>query len=368
MSFNASTPRALSQFDARSLTAAGLCLGSAFFDTLGWPLAIVGVVLLRRSVFGTKARATLTAMALVPKLLFAAAHWLRAPRGVSFTVEGSTLATSPSLWGYCALLMGFGVLAFVQKLPDASSATTAPTGPLAKSTIPLKCLGVVAVALGAGMLTGLLDGFHRIDDLGNGRWVLTHAARGSLATFTRTELLGIDATESYARRGPNSYHIVVTLTGGRTYSQTTTFIGVMQELRDLATTADLAPGVVRIRPHRGKPWTNGASGFGQKDFIGKYDYTDAPTAERSTFEFLTRGECLEGMKTDFVGSKALNQKLSNIRLSDTGKAEFELATVLEQGAPSKTSKSFSLRWSPTRQSAQLTNVGLEVGSAHYTRR
>ncbi|HEY5960386.1 MAG TPA: hypothetical protein VIV60_27720 [Polyangiaceae bacterium] len=361
-------PRSVTKLDGRSVAAAGLCLAAAFFDTLGWLMGVIGIVLLRRSAFSARIRWALATLALLPKVMFTAVRLLRAPRGLAFSIDDSTLATSPSLWGYCALLVGFGWLALLQKPSPAIGAPTVVAEPLPKSSVPLKCLGLLAMALGMGMLLGVLDGFHRIDDLGDGRWALTHAARGTLVTFTRGELSSIEATELNTRQGPNSRHIVVTLTGGRTYSETTRFFGAFQELRDFATTADLAPGTVRIRPYRGQPWTNGAGGFAPKDFIGQYEHADASTGERSTLEFLPRLDRLEGRETSYVGSKALERKVSNIRLSDTGKVEFDLGTIIDVGAPTEASRSISLRWSANRQSAQLTGTGLEMGPTRYTRR
>ena len=359
--------RPVSKYDARSVAAAGFCLASTFFDTLGWLLSVIGIVLVRRSVFNNKVRWTLVTVAWLPKVLFVAARLLRAPKSLSFSIEDSTLATSSSLWGKCALLVGFGLLALLQKPLAATGAPTLVAAPV-KNSILLKCLGLAAVALGAGMLLGVLDGFHRIDRVGKGRWALTHAARGTLATFTPKELLSIDATEIYARRGPNSSLVVVTLKSGRKYSDTTKAFGAFQELRDFATTADLAPGTVRIHPYRGRPWVNGTSGFALRDFIGKYEHTEATTGERSTLEFVLQSDCLEGMKTSDVGLKATEQKVSNVRLSDTGKAEFDLGTTIDVGAPTKTTRSYSLRWSANRETAQLTNFGLEMGPMRYTKR
>jgi hypothetical protein len=44
-------PSGVPPYDLRSLAAAALCVASLFFDTMGWLMAIVGVVLLRRAVF-----------------------------------------------------------------------------------------------------------------------------------------------------------------------------------------------------------------------------------------------------------------------------------------------------------------------------
>jgi hypothetical protein len=305
-------------------------------------------------------------------VLFFSARWFRAPRGLSFAIEDSTLLSSSRLWGYCSLIIGFGFLALLQSLPLPAASAVDPESTAnqrdTRSSLPLKLLGLVAIALGIGMLLGVLDGFHRIDDAGNGRWSLAHAARGTLVTFSRADLVSIDATETNAKRGPNSRHIVVTLTGGRSYSESTRSMNAFQELRDFATTADLTPGTVHIRPYRGKAWTNGACGYALKDFVGRFEHASAAEGERSTLEFLAQNNRLEGKETSYLGAKAIERSMRNLKLSDTGKAEFELGNMVKVGAASNEAWSLSLRWSTSRQSVQLTNAGLEMGTTTYARR
>jgi hypothetical protein len=190
-----------SRYDARSLTAAGLCLVSLFFDALGWLLAIIGIFLLRRAAFPRRVKWILGAIALAPKILFLGVRSLSAPVGLSFTIEPRTLATSSSLWVWSILLGGFGLWLLFGPLP-ARRALNAPVQPTSSGPLLLKLAGLVSIALAVIMLLGLTDDFQRIEDAGDGRWALKHAVRGATATFTRVELASIEGTASRAARGP----------------------------------------------------------------------------------------------------------------------------------------------------------------------
>ena len=145
----------------------------------------------------------------------------------------------------------------------------------------------------AVMLLGLTDGFHRIDDAGQGRWALRHAARGNVAVFSGSELTAIDAVEQHVGRSNWSYAIRVVLTNGQSFSVTTKSSEALDELRKFATTADL-PGKVRILRRRGGQWTSGTSGFGLKDCVGTYDLADERSGSHSTGRILAGGGMLSG--------------------------------------------------------------------------
>jgi len=96
----------------------------------------------------------------------------------------TTLTTSSSLWTWSVLLAEFGVFLILGARPEALP----PGAPLRAETrkpLLLKLLGLAAIAGAAVLLLSLADGFLRIDDAGEGRWALRHAARGTRATFAR---------------------------------------------------------------------------------------------------------------------------------------------------------------------------------------
>jgi hypothetical protein len=220
----------------------------------------------------------------------------------------------------------------------------------------------------AVLLFGLTDGFHRIDDTGDGRWALRHAARGTRATFTRAELASIEVSENHHSRGATSYTVRVGLSDGRTYSVTTKSVSVLQELRAFATTADLRPGTVRIVRYREGTWTNGVSGFTLRDYVGTYEQSDGNTGEHTTIEFWIEGGRLAGKETIVNGPSNHALTLRNIRVSDTGELAYEPSTLVEVGKPSASTMSFSLSWSPTGETGRLTKDGLEVGVKKFARR
>jgi hypothetical protein len=90
-------PPRVPRYDLRSVAAAALCVASLFFDAMGWLMAIVGVVLLRRAAFSPRVKWLLAALALAPKVLFLGVRAMSAPPGLSFTIEPTTLTTSSSL-------------------------------------------------------------------------------------------------------------------------------------------------------------------------------------------------------------------------------------------------------------------------------
>ncbi len=159
----------------RTLAAAALCVAALFFDAMGWLMAIAGVILLRRAAFSSRTKWTLAALALAPKILFLAVRSLGTPPGLSFTIEPMTLATSSSLWTWSVLLAAFGLFMIVRSRP-APPDPGAPPQPPSRQPLLLKSIGLAAVAAGALLLSGLTDGFHRIDDAGEGRWAIRHAA------------------------------------------------------------------------------------------------------------------------------------------------------------------------------------------------
>src|SRR5512137_2976990 len=110
-------PSRVPRYYMRSLAAAGLCIGSLFLGPLGWLAAIVGVVLLLRAELPSRAKWTLAAIALLPKILFMGVSVATAPRGLSFEIESVTLTTSSSLWAWTVLLAGFGVVLLLQSRP-----------------------------------------------------------------------------------------------------------------------------------------------------------------------------------------------------------------------------------------------------------
>jgi hypothetical protein len=360
-------PSRIPKYDLRSVAAAALCVASLFFDAMGWLMAIVGVVLLRRAAFPSRVKWMLAALAMAPKMLFLGVRSMSAPPGLSFTIEPTTLTTSSSLWTWSVLLAVFGWFAIVRSRP-APSAPGVPPPTETRQPLLLKVLGLVAIAAAAVLLLGLDDAFHRIDDAGEGRWELRHAARGARATFTRAEVALIEANENRRSRGGSSYTVRVALSDGRIFSATTGSVSALQELRAFATTADLKPGTVRIVGRRDGTWTNGASGFALKDYVGAYEHADANAGERTTIEFWMEGDRLAGKETVANGPSKYIRTLRNIRASDTGELAFEPTTRAEVGKPSESTISFSLSWSPAGERGRLTKDGLEVGVKKFARR
>jgi hypothetical protein len=360
-------PSRVPRYDLRSLAAAALCAASLFFDSMGWLMAIVGVVLLRRAAFRPRLKWTLAAIALAPKILFLGVRSMNTSPGLSFTIEPTTLATSSSLWTWSVLLAGSGLLLIFRARPEPP-APGAPPPPPTRLPLLLKVLGLAAIAAAAVLLLGLTEGFHRIEDAGDGRWALRHAARGTRATFIGAEVASIEATENRQSRGGSSYSVRVALSDGRTFSVTTTSVSALQELRAFATTADLKRGTVRIVRRRDGTWTNGASGFALKDYVGTYEHADENAGEHTTIEFWIDGGRLAGKETVANGRSQYVRTLRNVKSSDTGELAFEPTTRVEAGKPSESTLSFSLGWSPTGESGRLTKDGLEVGVKTFARR
>jgi hypothetical protein len=354
-------------YDLRSLVAAALCVASLFFDAMGWLMAIVGVVLLRRAVFARRAKWILAALALAPKILFLGVRSISAPPGLSFTIEPTTLTTSSSLWTWSVLLAGFGAFLMFWARPEPSVPGARPPAETRRPLL-LKVLGLAVIGAAVVLLLALTDGFQRIDEAGEGRWALRHAARGTIATFTRAEVTSIQANENRGSRGGSSYSVRVGLSDGRTFSVTTASVSALSELRAFATTADLRPGTMRIIRRREGTWTNGASGFTLKDYIGAYEHADGTTGERTTIEFWMQGDRLAGKETVAIGPTTYGRTLLHIRASDTGDVAFQPTTRAEVGKPSESTMSFSLSWSPTGESGRLTKDGLEVGVKTFKRR
>lgn len=366
MQVDTSAPPSVPKYDPRSVIAVALCLAALFIDAFGWLLGIVGIVLLRRAVLPARTKWLLAAVALGPKILFLGVRTLSAPRGLSFTFEPWTLATSSSVWSWSIVLAAFGafVLSHARSRPPAPELSPQPRDP--QRPFLLVPVGLGLIAVGAAILLGLLDGFHRIDDVGEGRWALKHAARGTVATFTRDELASIEGKRNYTRRGWSD-SVVVTLTDGRSYSVSTGSPGVFEELRRFATTANLAPGKART-VKRGETWTNGATGLGLKDYLGTYEYIDAANRERTTLEFWLDGGHVAGKETDRTGDIEHVRVLKNIRIDDTGAIAFDVATHAEMREAGPSTRSFSLQWSPSGETGQLAKDGLTIGLKKFRRR
>lgn len=353
-------------YDTPSLVGGTLCVASLVFEWLGWLIAIAGIVLLPRSGMRTRTKWLLAALALLPRVLFVAAHYYSAPRGVSFDLEPRTLATSFSLWTWSSLLAGFGVLAMSQSRPSQAERFESPN-PDSKRR-PLLILGLVLVVAGAVILLEPFDGFQRIEDAGNGRWALKHAARGTRATFAREEVSLVEGTEHSTTRGAPTYAVRVTLADGRSYSVSARTGVAFTELRRFATTAGLRPGTVRITPRRGAAWTNGATGFTLKDFVGTYECADAGTRERRTIDLYLEGGRLAGKETVADGATSYVRALRSLKVSDTGGIEFDVAARAAVRNGSDNTTAFSLQWGSTGEDARLTRDGLEVGTRKYRRR
>ncbi len=352
------------QFDARSSIAAGLCVLALFFDVLGWVLAIAGIVLLRRAVFSRTAKLLLAAVAIAPKLLFVGVRSLNAPGGLSFAIEPRNLATSSSLWAWCVLLAALGASLLLPQW--IRQARNAPAQARPRRSLLISALGLLPIVIGVVMLLGLTDGFHRIDDAGQGRWALHHAARGEVASFTGSELASIDGVERQASRSGRSYDVRVTMGDGRSFSVTTKSATALEELRKFATTANLPPGKARITRRNGGPWTNGASGFTLKDCVGRYEAADDSSGSRSTFEFWLDGERFAGKETVADAGGRRVRVLRNIKVNDTGEVEFQPATYVEASQQEKGGTvAFSFRWSSEGETGRFVRNGLEVGPQKY---
>jgi hypothetical protein len=229
-------------------------------------------------------------------------------------------------------------------------------------------LGLVAINVAVVLLLGLMEGFHRIDDAGQGRWALRHAARGSIAVFTGSELASVDVAERRRQRSGRDYSVRVTLADGRSFSVTTKSAAVLDELRKFATTANL-PGKVRIARHNGPLWTSGASGFALKDCVGTYELADESSRSREAFEFWLEGDRLAGKETVADPQGRHVRVLRNIKVSDSGDVEFQPATFVEASQQEKGgTASFSFRWSPQGETGRFVSNGLEVGPRKYRKR
>ena len=215
------------------------------------------------------------------------------------------------------------------------------------------------------MLLGLTEGFHRIDDAGQGRWALRHAARGNVAIFSGSDLIFIDAAERYNSRSGRDYTVRVALADGRSFSVTAKSAAALEELRKFATTANLPKGKVRIVRRNGGPWTSGASGFTLKDCVGTYELADASSRSRSTFEFWLDGERLTGKETVADPQGRHVRVLRNIKVSDSGDVEFQPGTYVEASQQDKGTVSFSFRWSPQGETGRFVRNGFEVGLQKY---
>jgi hypothetical protein len=352
--------------DKISLVAGTLCAASLVYESLGWLIAIAGVGLLFRAGMRTRTKCLLASLALLPRVLFVGIRLYFAPRGLSFDLEPRTLATSFSLWTWSSLLVAFGVLAISQ-----SRATTTerfePPQPDAKRR-PLLVVGIVCIVVAAIILLQPFDGFQRIEDAGDGQWALKHAARGTRATFAGKDVSLVEGTEQHSTRGSSTYSVRVTLTDGRSFSVSAKSRAAFQSLREFVATAGLAPGRGRIVPYRAATWTNTIPAFTRNDFAGTYDYADKDRRERRTLELTVEGDRLVGKETVTDAAATSVRDLRNLKIDDTGRMTFDLATHAQARSGSDNTWSFSLRWSSEGNDAHLANDGIQVGPIKYRRR
>lgn len=351
------------RLDARSLTAASLCVLALFFDFFGWVLALAGIFLLRRAAFSRTVKWCLAAIAIGPKIAFLGMRSLSTPGGLSFPIEPRNLATSPSLWAWCIFLAAFGgYLLFQARRP--SQEPNAPVQPRPYRFLAIAGLGLVAIAAAVVLLLGLMDGFHWINEAGRGQWALRHAARGNVATFTGSDVRSIEATERYSQRGGSSYSVRVALVGGRSFAVTTKNSAALDELRKFATTANLSDGKVRIVRRRGALWTNGSSGFNLHDCLGTYEAAD-PGGVRSTYEFWLDGDRLAGKEILVESPGRHVRMLRNIKVTENGQFEFEASPYLEAAQQDQGKLALSFGWSSKGETGRFVKNGLEIGPQKY---
>jgi hypothetical protein len=350
-------------YDARSVMAAGICLASLFFDAFGWLLAIVGILLLRRAAFPARIKWILAAIALAPKILFLGVQSLRPPAELTFTIEPWTLATSSALWSWSTLLAGFGSV-LVRSSGESPGAPEALVQPTSSGSPLLKAAGLALIAAAGWMLLGLGDDFQGIQAAGDGRWVLQHAVRGAVATFTRDEVASIEALDRRTR-GSASFPVRIALTNGRTFSASTRSNTALEGLRKFAATADLRPGTARLRSSYHGDWTNGGSGLKLRDCMGTYEFVDERLGERSTIEIWPEKGRLAGKETILDRQGGHVRVLRGIKISDTGEMEFHGGFYALAQGQSKSAVSFSMRWDADAESGKFTKDGLEIGSKKF---
>ena len=343
------------RLDPRSLAAAVLCIVAPFFGLLGWVLAIAGIVLLRRAVLSRTLKWALAGVALAPKVLFLGVRMRYATEGLTFPIEPRNLAGSSSLWAWSILLATFGALIIVQSGRRRS--------------LPLAGLGLAPILVAVVMLLGLTDGFHRIDDAGQGRWALRHAARGNVAVFSASDVASIDALERYNSRRGRDYSVNVELTDGRSFSVATKSVAALEEIRKFATTAGLPGGKVRIIRRNGGTWVNGSSGFTVKDYAGTYEATGESGRTRSTYEFWSDGGRLTGRETVVEAEGRHVRALRNVKVNDSGDVEFEPAAYVQASQQAKgRTVAFSFRWSAQGETGRFVEGGFESGLQKYRKR
>jgi hypothetical protein len=361
-----SAPRADTKWDAQAIAGGGLCVAALFLDIFGWILAIAGVLVVRRAAIRTRTKWLLGAIALVPKVLFVGIRWWSRPAGVSFTFEPWTLATSSTFWAWTGLLIGFGVLLVLQSRSPRYDPAVTPTPPK-REYLPA-VVGLVLIIGGAALLLGFTDDFHRIDDAGGGRWALKHAARGTVATFSRDEVASIEGTVQHSSKGASRDSVRVTLTDGRTFTVTTQSSEAFTALRAFACTANLPAGRARITPWRGTPWTNGSSGFSLTDYVGTYDSTDAAAHEHRVLEFRIERDRLVGHETVESSTGTFVRTLRDIKASETGETDFSVETAASTRELPNGSTVFHLHWSPGGEHGRLTKTGFETGVLKFIKR
>jgi len=357
-----------SRNNGRSLAAAGMCILALFVPGVGWLLGIAGILMLRRSSFNSSTRWVLGAVALGPKLLFVGIRAMNAPAGLSFAIQPSNLATSSALWAWTGLMIGTGVI-LVMHSRRREQPENEPVQVQPKYDWLVPILGIALMVGGVALLLGIQDGFQRIDDAGHGHWVLHHAVKDSVAEFSGSDVTAIAVEERHHPRSSNDYAIEFGLNNGRSYSVTTKTSSVIDELRRFATTAQLAPGKLRVAPYREPAWTNGSSGITLKDCVGVYELTDPNALQRSTVEFWIENERLMGKETVDVAGQPHVRVLRNIKLDESGEVEYQPASYLEashQKEENLTRISFS--WSPQPETGKFIPGGFETAGQKYRKR
>lgn len=324
--------------------------------------------MLRRSAFNTSTCWVLGMVALGPKLLFLGIRAMHAPTGLSFAIQPSNLETSSALWAWTALMIGIGIILLMQsRRRERPAGEPVQDQPKFGWLIPI--IGIAVVAGGVVLLLGLQDGFQRIDDAGHGRWVLHHAAKGKVAEFSDSDVATIVAEERHHSRGKNDYLVKFGMKDGRSYSVTLRTALILDELRKFATTANLAPGKLRIVPYRGAIWTSGSSGITLKDCIGVYELSDPNAHRRSTVEFWIENERLMGKETVNDTGQPHVRLLHNIKLDDTGQAEYQPTSYLEAShQKEKNETSISLSWSSQTETGKFIPGGFETAGQTYRKR
>jgi hypothetical protein len=193
--------------------------------------------------------------------------------------------------------------------------------------------------------------------------------KGRVAEFSGSDVATIVVEERHHSRSNNDYAVVFGLKDGHSYSVTVQTASVIDELRKFATTANLAPGKLRIVPYRGATWTSGSSGITLKACVGVYELSDPTARRRSTVEFWIENERLMGKETvDDAGQRHV-RVLRNIKLDETGEVEYQPASYLEASHQQDENVTrISLSWSPQAETGKFVPDGFETEGQRYRKR